>query len=520
VEPRAGEAGVDKAAFWAAVRSNQSRIWQALVLLLIVLGIGMRLSRYAANQSLMCDEAALGVNIIGRSFAGLLQPLTYDQGAPVGFLLGVKLIASIFGYGEASLRLLPILAGMVSVPLFYLLAREVLSRWGAVIALALFAGCWQLVNYSHFMKQYSSDVAIAVALVLIALRWRSPLAVGIAGAVAIWFSHPAAFVLAAIAATLLTEKLIERRYRELPPWFAVAAGWGICLLANYLAFLRHLTHNHGLVTGWQDWFLPLSLVHAPGWFAEHALSLFRDLDGTPAARYLAPVTALLAIVGAVRLFRERPRAAGFLVLPLVLAVAASGVRAYPFGGRLCFFLLPALILLAAAGIEETAKAAGRRQAAAVVLLAALVAGPAMAKSLYGTVTQPGTQEMRPLMSRIAQAQEDGDSLLLHTSAEGAVVFYQLQSPRYSLAKIRDVETFETDDQFRAALDKLVKAGKARRIWLIVSYDSPVFREDERRATAELDKIGVPRLRLTEFGASAFLYEADSATAAPRATHRS
>jgi hypothetical protein len=474
------------------------------VLLLIFLGIAMRLSRYVANQSLMCDEAALGVNIITRSFAGLLQPLAYEQGAPVGFLLLVKSTASVFGYGEPSLRVTPILAGIVSLPLFYLLAREVLSPWASALALALFAGCWQLVNYSHFMKQYSSDVAWAVALVLAALRWRLA-ALGILGAVAIWFSHPAIFVLAGIGVTLLAEKLATRRYRELPALAAVGAGWALCAAANYFAFERSLTHNQGLSSGWQDWFMPHSLVLAPGWFVAHALSLFQDIDGTPAGRYLAPLTALLAVIGAVQLSRERPRAAGFLVLPLAFTVAASALRAFPFGGRLCFFLLPALMILAIRGVWVAVTAAGRRGALVGAVLAGLVAAPAMAKSVYGAITQPGTQEMRPLMIRIAQAQQDGDSLLLHSSAEGAVAFYQLQSRRYSLAKIRDVQTFDSDGQFQEDLDRLLRAGKAHRLWLIVSYDSPAFRKDEQAETAELNRVGAVRLQLREFGASAFLY---------------
>ena len=54
---------------------------------LIALGIFLRVAPYAANHSLWLDEANLALNIVDRPLEGLLRPLDYGQGAPVGFLI-------------------------------------------------------------------------------------------------------------------------------------------------------------------------------------------------------------------------------------------------------------------------------------------------------------------------------------------------------------------------------------------------------------------------------------------------
>ena len=78
---------------------------------IIILGIILRLIQYISNRSLWFDEAMLALNIIDRSFLELFKPLSYDQGAPIGFLILQKLAVQIFNNSEYALRLLPLIFG-------------------------------------------------------------------------------------------------------------------------------------------------------------------------------------------------------------------------------------------------------------------------------------------------------------------------------------------------------------------------------------------------------------------------
>jgi hypothetical protein len=86
---------------------------------------------------------------------------------------------------------------------FSLLAVLVLDSVGAVAAVACLAFAVPLIRQAAEVKQYSSDVAVAVLLMLLALpapyrSRRFDVAAGVTGAVAIWFAQPAVLVVSAL----------------------------------------------------------------------------------------------------------------------------------------------------------------------------------------------------------------------------------------------------------------------------------------------------------------------------------
>ena len=176
---------------------------------LVLAGFILRLRQYLTNRSLWLDEAMLTNNILGRDFAGLLQPLSDNQGAPLGFLLLQKSITLTLGDSEFALRLIPFVAGIAALAAMFTLARKVASPFAGMVALALLAFSPALIYYASEVKQYSSDVAIALVLSLLYLKHtqteiepKNAALLGLAGTVAIWFSHPALFVLGGIGLAL------------------------------------------------------------------------------------------------------------------------------------------------------------------------------------------------------------------------------------------------------------------------------------------------------------------------------
>lgn len=120
-----------------------------LVWAVIGLGVILRLMQYLCNRSLSFDESLLALNIIDRSFTGLLHPLDYDQGAPIGFLMLEKLAIQVLGNSEYTLRLFPLLSGVGSVWLFYGVASRCLTPKALPIALGLFAVSAPLIYYPY-----------------------------------------------------------------------------------------------------------------------------------------------------------------------------------------------------------------------------------------------------------------------------------------------------------------------------------------------------------------------------------
>lgn len=91
--------------------SPGERLVRRLLVAALTVGIALRAPLYLANPSLLLDEARVALNVASRSFAGLAQPLDYDQTAPVLFLWMAKAATLLGGVNEYSMRVLPFVAG-------------------------------------------------------------------------------------------------------------------------------------------------------------------------------------------------------------------------------------------------------------------------------------------------------------------------------------------------------------------------------------------------------------------------
>src|SRR5688500_20345890 len=71
---------------------------------LLGIAVIVRLRLFAARRSLWFDEAALAMNIVERSFSGLLRPLDHEQTAAPLFLWAERLALLVDGNNEWALR--------------------------------------------------------------------------------------------------------------------------------------------------------------------------------------------------------------------------------------------------------------------------------------------------------------------------------------------------------------------------------------------------------------------------------
>jgi hypothetical protein len=153
--------------------------------------------------------------------------------------------------------------GIVSLFLFYAVARRTVSRDAIPIALGLFAVAPPLIYYIADLKQYSSDVAISLFLYFVAFSATPPAwsklriaALGLIGAIAVWLSHPAVFVVAGIGVVFFFVLITQRQWKQLAG-FAVAyalvlGSW----LVDYWGSLRSLAGDHYLLSYWAKAFAP------------------------------------------------------------------------------------------------------------------------------------------------------------------------------------------------------------------------------------------------------------------------
>jgi len=241
-----------------SVKNASVKEWlNRLPLLICAFGILVRSVQYLSNRSIWLDEARLLLNIVERSYFDLLRPLDHNQAAPPGFLLVERFNLELFGNNEYALRLFPFICGILSIFVFYQLAKQLLPKSTFLIALVLFNCMPRLIYFSSEAKQYSSDLFVALLLTWLLYQWRDrvlnlkqQILLGLAGVVAIGFSHPAVFTLGGTEAALflMTGKQRWQRLKNRTPAYVM---WLAAFAALYFLMVQStLEANEELVDSW------------------------------------------------------------------------------------------------------------------------------------------------------------------------------------------------------------------------------------------------------------------------------
>ena len=476
------------------IRLQKLYFSRSLIWVLFALGAFLRLRQYAFNRSLWLDEAALAINFVTRSFSELLLPLKYGEMVPVGFIMAEKLAVNFFGPSEYALRLFPLIAGILAMFVFYRVAAKLSDPAAVPLALGIFAILQPLVYFSSEAKQYSFDVFIAVAILLLAVKiaditqfkFSQVLLYGLCGAVTVWFSHPAVFLLAGAALILVLDAYRKKRAlpAQLIPVFSL---WLVSFILCYLVSKRYLSaqvHDH-LKEFWKDGFMPLvpKSFQDIKWYARTFFSTFKYPGGFDQPG-LAAVAFLAGVVG----YRSQRKTGslGFLLMPIVLVLGASAFHLYPFNNRLILFILPLLILLIAEGAVTIKKAVERHNRfVSWSFLVLLFVTPAL-MSVYHVISPMSREEARPVIRYLQNHMQPTDVLYIYNGAQKAFDYYSLVE-RFDPVKFPGVNS---RDNARGYLNDLRKVEGRSRVWILFSHIWKSKNMDEREFILNyLDEVG-------------------------------
>ncbi len=344
-----------------ATRQTHALRIAALVALLV--GVVLRTAHFLHGRGLWSDEVRLAINIMARSFAGLLHPLDYDQVAPVPFLWLTRATALIGGPNPYALRLWPLIAGLLLLVVMRRLAFRLLPAGPALLASALVALSPIAIYYSAELKPYSVDAFLAAGLIALALRLLEAPADGrrwimllAAGAISVICSVSAILVLAAIGFGLLASPEIRATRAGWLRLIGTGAVWLLAFLPAYV-FVYHPGSSSAMMeSGWERHYLTPGtpdLAFRADFLARTIFGRFFSVTPIGAYRFspfMSRLWCVLVVAGMVFLARRKGRAAAFCVAgPIILVLLGSVARVYPLWPRLVLFTLPSLALLTAEG---------------------------------------------------------------------------------------------------------------------------------------------------------------------------
>ncbi len=213
---------------------------------LTVLAAALRFWRLR-HQGFWFDEASTSQEI--RFTPGqMLTLLKHYESTPPLYYAVAWIWGRIFGFGEAGLRSLSAVCGVLVVPLAYALGDKLFSRRTALIAAALVATNPLLIWYSQEARAYQLAlllIAVSLLAFLYAEDDASPLAFAVwavASAFAVATEYYGAFVVVPAALWL-----IYRHRRERPLQVAIAALAVWCAALLWFAISQNSTGHAGWI---------------------------------------------------------------------------------------------------------------------------------------------------------------------------------------------------------------------------------------------------------------------------------
>lgn len=451
--------------------NRMTRLWAVLVFLL---GAFLRFYKLSA-LSLWTDEG-ISWQVARSGVPDILRTAALDVHPPL-YYLSLHFWTRLFGTSEAALRSLSAVAGILALPLIYLIAKRLFDDRVAIVAMLAAALSPFLVWYSQEARSYSLLLLLSLGSVILYLRfldgrrWALPVYVPVTAAMI--YTHYYGFWV--IAAELLHFVFRARRQAEARS----SAFFGLAIGLVGLAFLPWVPVVLGSQGG-ELWRFPVSLMSLPKIYA--LLNLGRSLDlfrvgkvihteravpvldwvmvgiGLVALSYLV-LMGLLARGGRDR--RDGPRAGfatWYLIVPLALVFVVSLAKPV-LDSKSMIVIYPALVMLQARGLALS----GRRLAAVSGALVLVVFGYVLGNYYFNTL--PWKEDFRGAAAYVAEHDNPGDVVAIYPDyLDDAFEYYYRSGP----ATIVRLSTFGSEAGAQKALGEARPAQPRGKLWLIES----------------------------------------------------
>lgn len=349
--------------------------WKILVVFFLFTGCSIRLFHFFSNRSLWLDEVYLASSFLHLNFKQLINgPLDYQQKAPVGFLLVVKLCCNLFGNKEIGLRLPSLISGLLTLFLMVPVSRYFLKPAGSLLVIGIICLSPAFIYHSVEMKQYSTELLATVLSFYLFIRYRTderpgPLIMwGIFGGILLWFSYAAIFILAGMALALSINHVRKGEWRILFLRLIPFTMWLVSFGINYFLF----THKHAEAKWVVYWFrfydnfmpFPPHSISDLKWFAvtfyrmiDYPLGLlwnFNNVENQPGWSVILKMAIIplgLFLLGTYKTIQKNKLNASILLLPVGLTLLASGLEFYPLTERFWLFIAPVFLLIIGEGFD-------------------------------------------------------------------------------------------------------------------------------------------------------------------------
>ena len=316
----------------------------------LILGIIFRLKLFLVFRPLWLDEVFLFHNIFFKNYSDLFGELQYAQSAPPFFLLLQKSIVHFFGINEKTLRFIPLLCSLISLPIFYIFSKNFLKNSITLIAAnALFAINVYCIFYAQEFKQYSIEMLCFMLLFMILnnmlienFRIKEIITYCAVTLIFPLFSLSSYFL---ICAWVFREAFMKKK--EIVKLIIIQIPMFILMYFYYTNALRPQRFNILNISYdfWKQGFLSTDIINNFLIIKNAILYYFM-----PCTFY---ITLLILLLLGFSLFCKdyKDKEKSFLINIVLVVIFASLCQIYPLKERSILFMIPAVIIFVTKGLD-------------------------------------------------------------------------------------------------------------------------------------------------------------------------
>ncbi|MBE3092219.1 MAG: glycosyltransferase family 39 protein [Actinobacteria bacterium] len=448
---------------------------QIILYTVLFIGIAFMVREYIGGRSFWLDEAALGLNI-SKSFKELLLPIGSGQMAPILFLLTAKIPTIFLGISDYSLRIIPLLFGIGSLYIFFLISKKILNKTAAIISLLLFILSDKIIYYTTEFKQYSAEVFFSVLLFYLfilmtdtGLNLKRSILIGVIGIIAIWFSYPSIIVITSVTICFLYYFIKKKDKKSIISTVTIGLIWLANIFAEYFYHILIKDYRiEGMKYYWSYAFMPFppktssDFLWLPKSIKDFFIYIYRNDSNLFSGKFpiiqdiFSYMLITFFIIGIIYTFLKRKgHLSLFVLLILFLAIAASALKKYPFSERTILYIAPLIFFISAYGIWLTIKYLRKIHISISIILLLFIFFFPILSGIYHLIEPTYKSEIKSVVSYYYENRKPGDKLYVEE-------YYLIQFYFYS---DKDLVDF-TSDKDEETLEREISGND--RVWVIGS----------------------------------------------------
>jgi len=488
---------------------TQEKKWVAILFylvlfLIIVAALYIRIYNLG-ERSLWLDEAWVANAIVQADLSLLVKK---SLTAPLFFVLSIHYLTLILGKTEFVLRLLPCLFGMGALVVFYLLIRRITGKTATLVTLLMLSFSSPFIHYSKELKQYTGAMFFTLLLVyfcekiLRSNKKRNWIFFSLFCVLGVGFDHSILFIIPAVFLVLLIDLPFKPNWKKIVSSGAFVSVFSILFLCFHI--LKQISNSiNSIQSYWVNYYPKLSSIASfLNWFATSFKRVFY-YSGLP----FFPFSFVVVILGLSLFYtKSKKRYLVYIILPLVLTLAASFLRRYPFGGsRLMLFYGPLAFLAFGYGLDFLFEKFSRSKLVLLLIGAVIMLSLSPVSSFVHRIKHPArTEETRPLLNEMMKHIKPTDKIYVYYGAKQAFEFYY-RTKFYEMIETRNIIWGNNHrghtPQYSSDLDRYLR--KDMRIWIIFSH----YWEREKVSIIDfLKKRGVLLREIHRKGTLAYLFK--------------